>query len=357
MLKLKGKVIQLLSNDIVPVSQFEHFKNSQHLNDYLRLQCYLNQSKVGQKALTQTLNPIQEEQNSEDLKQEINRLPEKNTLVNYRHFSAYYAQYEQIPYTLKEITRLREITFREQNEGSGLECDKDDFDKTYTHLFVFDHQAEKIVGAYRMGRTDILLKQDELSSLYLSQTFEFKKDAFNLQAPSLELGRSFISPAYQNSFYALLLLWKGICAFAYSHPQYRTLYGTVSLSQKYQALSITLINKTLNQHTPSVQAHHNYKNLNSAEIEGYFKKYKLPLPLLSALVKGIEEDNKDIPILLKHYHKMGAEFHALGVDKQFNNTPGFLLSVDLAKAPEKLLNLYFGVEEKVSYQQYQSPTL
>lgn len=355
MLKLKGKTIQLLSNDIVPVSQFEHFKNSQHLNDYFRLQCYLNQSKTTKEELTQDLNPIQIEQDSENIKQELDALPAKNILVNYRHFSVYYAQYEQIPYTLKEITRLREITFREQHEGSGLECDKDDFDKTYTHLFVFDHQAEKIVGAYRMGRTDILLKQGGTSALYLSQIFEFKKDAFNLQTPSLELGRSFISPAYQNSFYALLLLWKGICAFVYSHPQYRTLYGTVSLSQKYQALSITLINKTLNQQTTSIQAHHEYKNIHNAEIEDYFKKYKLTLPLLSSLVKGIEEDKKDIPILLKHYHKMGAEFHSLGIDNQFNSTPGFLLSVDLANAPDKLLNLYFGIEEKISYQQYQSP--
>tara|TARA_R110001583_G_scaffold42735_2_gene135874 strand:- start:23674 stop:25422 length:1749 start_codon:yes stop_codon:yes gene_type:complete len=352
MFKLKGKVIQLLSNDIIPVAQFEHFNSTQHLNDYLRLQCYLNQSKVITKTLPHQQKPIQSEQDVKQIHQELNALPTKNNLVNYRHFSVYYAQHEQIPITLKEITRLREITFRGQHEGSGLECDSDEFDKTYTHLFVFDHQAGKIVGAYRMGRTDKLLKQGGLSALYLSQIFQFKEEAFNLQSPCLELGRSFISPAYQNSFYALLLLWKGICAFAYLHPQYRTLYGTVSLSQNYQPLSITLMNKTLNQHTASIKPHHEYENIENIELNAYFKKYTVTLPLLSSLIKGLEEDNKEVPILLKHYHKMGGNFHALGIDKQFNKTPGFLLSVDLATAPDKLLNLYFGKQQKISYQAY-----
>lgn len=63
---------------------------------------------------------------------------------------------------------------------------------------------------------------------------------------------------------------------------------------------------------------------------------------VTALLKGIEPDGKDVPILLKHYSKLGAVFHCLGIDKSFNDTPGLLLSVDLPNAPEKLLKLYMG---------------
>jgi hypothetical protein len=73
--------------------------------------------------------------------------------------------------------------------------------------------------------------------------------------------------------------------------------------------------------------------------------------MLSKLVMGIESDNKDIPILMKHYQKMGARFYCIGIDKSFNDTPGLLLSVDLPKAPDKSLNQYLA-QGKDSYLQY-----
>jgi hypothetical protein len=75
------------------------------------------------------------------------------------------------------------------------------------------------------------------------------------------------------------------------------------------------------------------------------------LPLtdhLSAFLASTEADGKDIPILAKQYQKLGAKFHALGIDTSFNHTPGLLLSVHLPSAPEKLLKLYLGD----TYQRY-----
>jgi hypothetical protein len=66
---------------------------------------------------------------------------------------------------------------------------------------------------------------------------------------------------------------------------------------------------------------------------------------------GIEEDSKDIPVLLKQYHKLGAIFHCTGIDVNFNHTPGLLLSVNLPEAPEKLLKLYLG-SSKAAYLNY-----
>jgi hypothetical protein len=60
------------------------------------------------------------------------------------------------------------------------------------------------------------------------------------------------------------------------------------------------------------------------------------------MLASVEHDSKDIPVLLKHYMKLEANFHCLGIDQSFNDTPGLLLSVDLPNAPEKQLKLYLG---------------
>jgi hypothetical protein len=72
---------------------------------------------------------------------------------------------------------------------------------------------------------------------------------------------------------------------------------------------------------------------------------------LTAFLKSLEQDGKDIPVLLKQYHKLGARFHCLGIDKSFNHTPGLLLSVNLPAAPQKLLKLYLsdGAKDYLEY--------
>ena len=58
------------------------------------------------------------------------------------------------------------------------------------------------------------------------------------------------------------------------------------------------------------------------------------------MVQGIEPDGKDIPILMKQYEKLAARFYCVGIDLNFNHTPGLLLSVDLPNAPQKALKQY-----------------
>ncbi|ABG39112.1 phospholipid/glycerol acyltransferase [Paraglaciecola sp. T6c] len=274
---------------------------------------------------------------------ELAQLDESQTLLSYRNLDVYYAYYEQIPQTVKEIARLRELVFREHDEGSGNSLDTDDFDKTYTHLFIVERDLGRIIGAYRMGQSDRLLANASLNidPFYLSAMFNFSADFINRQAPCLEMGRSFLIPEYQNSFQGLLLLWRGIGRFVCQFPQYRTLYGTVSLSKLYDPRSVSLIEHALVTPTRNATARTQLGFSVPPEIADFAKQYPLKKHLTS-LLAGIESDGKDVPILLKHYQKLGAKFHCLGIDSNFNHTPGLLLSVELAKAPEKLGRLYLG---------------
>lgn len=287
------------------------------------------------------LQPLAIEASSEKILQETHQLPIEQHLLDHKGLSVYFGYQHQMPNTVNEIARLREMVFREHNEGSGKPLDTDHFDATYTHLFVMKKVTGQIIGAYRMGQTDTLLADGNLENLYLHRMFDFGPDFVNRQQPCLELGRSFLIPEYQRSFQGLFLLWRGIGAFVCQYPQYRTLYGTVSVSKLYDVRSATIIQQAMVTPTSKVVPRASFEHKLHPEVQDFALKHELR-GHVRALLKGIEPDGKDVPILLKHYNKLGAVFHCLGIDKSFNDTPGLLLSVNLPDAPEKLLKLYMG---------------
>ncbi len=285
--------------------------------------------------------PIADQTPWQEIANELALLPQEQCLLVHKQFSVYYGFQHQLPKTVFEIARLRELVFRQHNEGSGEPIDTDAFDATYTQLFVVNNEKQNIIGAYRMGQTDKLLEQGDITQLYLARMFNFSPGFVNQQQPCLELGRSFLVPEYQKSFQGLFLLWRGIGAFVCKFPHYRTLYGTVSLSKLYNPRSVALIQQALVSPTESVTPHKEFDFALHPEISDFAKEYDLSTHL-TTLLAAIESDGKDIPVLAKHYLKLGAKFHCLGIDGNFNDTPGLLLSVELPKAPEKLLKLYLG---------------
>ncbi|AAZ26735.1 lysophospholipid acyltransferase family protein [Colwellia psychrerythraea] len=355
MLKLEKHTIKLNTNNLITVKQLNEFDGIEKMNDFVRLQCYLNDKdyftpwlKDDESIAFKNIMPMADKV---AMKAELSQLPDEQHLLDFKSFSVYYGYQKQIPVCVQEITRLREITFRTLDEGSGEACDTDKFDATYMHLFIFDHQHEEIIGAYRIGQTDVLQKDGDLSQLYLSQMFNFKPEFINQQQPCLEMGRSFIIEAHQNSFHGLLLLWRGIGTFVCQNPQYRTMYGTVSLSKVYDPRSVALMNEMMVTDKDGVTAKAPFEGLLHPEVKDLVTLDSVEVKQLSALVMGIEEDGKDIPVLLKQYHKLGATFHCTGIDTNFNHTPGMLLSVNLPEAPENLLKLYLG-SSRAAYVNY-----
>lgn len=325
----------------------KHYANKLELTEHttlLRAQSYLVDPEWQQTwpadPVTQ-LQPLNPQQDGETILQEVAALPKEQHLFDHKKLSVYFGYQKQMPKTVDEIARLRELVFREHNEGSGEPLDTDRFDATYTHLFVIEKETGKIIGAYRMGQTDKLLADGKLENLYLHRMFDFGEEFVNRQQPCLEMGRSFLIPEYQNSFQGLYLLWRGIGAFVCQYPQYKTLYGTVSISKLYDMRSVALIKEATVTPTQKVKPRANFDFELPPELMDFAAQHPLK-PHLSSLLKCLEADGKDIPILLKHYDKLGAVFHCLGIDKSFNDTPGLLLSVDLPSAPDKLLKLYLG---------------
>ena len=130
---------------------------------------------------------------------------------------------------LREIGRLREIAFRRVGEGTGSRRDIDRYDLHYRHLVLWDEMALAIVGAYRIGEVGSILRERGMEGLYSASLFEFAPEADAFLADSIELGRSFVQPAYWGSR-SLDYLWQGIGAYLRARPQVRYLFGPVSLS-------------------------------------------------------------------------------------------------------------------------------
>ncbi len=130
---------------------------------------------------------------------------------------------------MREIGRLRELAFRRVGEGTGARRDLDRYDAWYRHLVLWDESALAIVGAYRLGEAAPILREHGINGLYSASLFEYAPAADAFLAEAVELGRSFVQPAYWGSR-SLDYLWQGIGAYLRSRPQIRYLFGPVSLS-------------------------------------------------------------------------------------------------------------------------------
>jgi hypothetical protein len=130
---------------------------------------------------------------------------------------------------MREIGRLRELAFRRVGEGTGARRDLDRFDGHYRHLVLWDDSALAIVGAYRLGEARSILRERGAAGLYSSTLFEYADPVPEFLHRAVELGRSFVQPAYWGSR-SLDYLWHGIGAYLRVRPDVRYLFGPVSLS-------------------------------------------------------------------------------------------------------------------------------
>lgn len=300
------------------------------------------------------MEPIIEAAEVADVEAEIFALPVEQVLMEHRQFMVAYGSAGQLPLVLREIGRLREITFRAFQEGNGGPEDRDAFDLTYLHLFAWDRQARAMVGAYRLGKTDELRAGVGNKGVYLSQFFNFEEDFFD-GPPMLEIGRSFVVPDYQKNHHSLFLLWCGISRYLKQHPRFRRLYGLVSMSRLYDARAMAVMRDVLLEPRADVSAGEPY-NPDLGEPWQAFLESVRPLTMkdLSRMVKALEGDEKDVPALIRHYHKLGATFHEMAIDTCFNNTPGLLIRLNAPQIPAKYMKMYFG-ENWEAYVAYQEP--
>ncbi len=169
-------------------------------------------------------------------------------LLESKNYEVFLAKKEIIPNILKEIGRLREITFRAIGEGTNMSTDLDKFDEYYYHMFLWDNEANKIAGAYRMGMGNEIYAKHGINGFYLQDLFRFEPELHKMMSESIEMGRAFITKEYQQRPMPLFLLWKGIVHCTLRFPQHKFLIGGVSISNKFSNFSKSLMIEFMRSH-------------------------------------------------------------------------------------------------------------
>lgn len=338
----------------LPYSKMKNIGDDHDLIDYMQLRTYMlrdlpavdaDNEKPEVSHTASTGEPIIEAPNANLMNFEIQELPPEQHLVDNGDLQVYYATAKQVPWTLREIGRLRELTFRATGEGTGKSIDLDKYDDYYLHLFIWNLKTMEVVGAYRLGLADEIMSSHGKTGLYTYSLFKYSKQLVNELSPALELGRSFVRQEYQKSFAPLMLLWKGIGQFVGQNPQYRRLFGPVSISADYQSASQQLMVEFLKANVTSphlsqyVKPRKPFKS-NVIQLPGKPHTRIKDIDGISHLISDIEADKKGIPILLKQYLKLGGRILEFNVDDQFSNALDGLIMVDLVETDPKVLNKY-----------------
>ena len=286
------------------------------------------------------------------LKAEVEALPPEQTLAACGQLTVHSARAGQIPWCLQEIGRLRELTFRAAGEGTGKPADIDLFDTYYLHLFVWDAKSEAIVGGYRMGLADEILARYGRRGLYTQSLFKCGSPVLRTLNPAIELGRSFVRAEYQRNFAPLLLLWRGIGRFVARSPRYAVLFGPVSISASYGPLSRRLIVDYLRANSVEAELARHVKPrrpFRTGKSDDAGSSALGDIEELSRAIERIEPDRKGVPILLKHYLKLGGRVLGFNTDDQFGDALDGLIMVDLRASDPRLLVRYMGEEGAAAF--------
>jgi putative hemolysin len=271
---------------------------------------------------------------------ELLRKDDKRLLIS-KNYEVFLAPAQYIPNILQEIGRLREITFREVGEGTNNATDLDKFDSYYHHMFLWDGDAKKLVGAYRMGLGSQIFPQYGIDGFYLQDLFRFEPELYPMMNQSIEMGRAFIIKEYQQRPMPLFLLWKGIVHTTLRFPEHRFLIGGVSISNKFSEFSKSLMIEFMksNYYDPYVAQYINPKKefkvkLKDADKDFIFDETEADLNKFDKLIDEVEPGSLRLPVLIKKYIKQNAKVVAFNVDPMFNNAVDGLMYIRIADLPE-----------------------
>ncbi|SHF99527.1 Putative hemolysin [Salegentibacter echinorum] len=262
-------------------------------------------------------------------------------LLASRNYEVFLAKKEIIPNILTEMGRLREITFRAIGEGTNNATDLDKFDDYYYHLFLWDNEAKKIAGAYRMGMGSEIFEAHGINGFYLQDLFRFEPELYGMMNNSIEMGRAFVTKEYQQKPMPLFLLWKGIVHCTLRFPEHKYLIGGVSISNKFSNFSKSLMIEFMKSHyyDPYVAQYIKPKKefkvkLKDADKDFVFDASEADLNKFDKIIDEIEPEGLRMPILIKKYIKQNAKVIAFNVDPLFNNSVDGLMYIRIADLPE-----------------------
>jgi hypothetical protein len=259
----------------------------------------------------------------------------------------YVITHHDSPNVMKEIGRLREMSFRSAGGGTGKSLDIDEFDiaaTPYQQLIVWDPEDEEIVGGYRFIHCNDVPKNDAgQPMLATSELFQFSDEFIQDYLPNtMELGRSFVQPLYQLTYnfrkgmYSLDNLWDGLGAIVVDNPDLKYYFGKITMYPRFNICARDMIlyfmikyfsdKRQLITPIKAVSLQTNLKKLeNTFYGENFQEDYKI-------LVQEVRNLKENIPPLVNAYMNLSATMHYFGtaVNQSFGDVEesGIMIAID-----------------------------
>ena len=244
--------------------------------------------------------------------------------TNYGANEIYVFTHDQCPNLMRELGRLREITFRAAGGGTGKETDIDEFDISddapYCQMIVWDPQHKQIIGGYRFILGEYATDNPN-AKLATGHIFDYSDKFVNEYLPhTIELGRSFIQPSYQylknfrRGIFALDNLWDGIMALTSEYKHIKYWFGKFTMYKSYNVQARNFLLSFLKLYFPDNEMLVAPKR----PIDFEFKKNKLAFSgdnfsddykKLKAELKNL---NSKIPPLVNAYMKLSDTMKVFG---------------------------------------------
>lgn len=257
--------------------------------------------------------------------------------TNKAHNEIYVVTAHNAPNTMREIGRLRELSFRSGGGGTGDEIDVDEYDymdNPYKQLIVWDPIAEEIIGGYRyQPGTEVGFYESGQPKLVMSHLFQFSDKFISEYLPyTIELGRAFVQPDYQTSkmgtksLFALDNLWDGLGALIHSVKDLRYFIGKVTIYNNYPVQSRELIYEYMYRYFPDPDTL--IRPLVPVEVSAKGKKLAKEIFVekdashnYKALQKAVRADGETVPSMFHAYIGLTDTMRVFGsiFDKDFGS--------------------------------------
>ena len=259
LLTQKRRIIKVRIGRPIPVNDQKEHVSIEDFSEFLRRKTYMLSNAFEEPKRLETISStlkvpkipkkIVTPVSSDVMMKEVEELQSgDHRLLKSKNYEVYLAPANKITNILREIGRLREITFREVGEGTNEAIDLDKFDTYYHHMFLWDDDRKIIVGAYRMGLGSKIFEMYGIDGFYLQDLFRFEPELYKMMSQSIEMGRAFIIKEYQQKPMPLFLLWKGIVHTTLRYPEHRYLIGGVSISNQFSNFSKSLMIEFMKSH-------------------------------------------------------------------------------------------------------------
>jgi hypothetical protein len=242
----------------------------------------------------------------------------------------------EAPHLMKELGRLREISFRKAGGGTGKEADIDEFDigpYAYKQLMVWNPIDEEIIGGYRFIIVRDSMDNKGYYHLSTSEIVKFSQKLKNEFFPfTIELGRSFVQPQYQPSIenrkglFSLDNLWDGLGALIILYPEMKYFFGKVTMYTHFNKQARDYILAFMNYYFPDKDKLLVIPNQLQPEYDTteFLNKIK-GLPYKEGhhlLNKTVRELGENIPPLVNSYMNLSPTMRTFGT--AINNHFGYV---------------------------------